>query len=210
MTKSKFVRVLAFFVAIVGLLVAIGWVFDIGFLRDIPPGAVPMKFTTAVCFVAGSVVLFSSIQERSESSFVAQMVLPSAILLILLVMVTLLVSSVFGFHSDLDIFLVQEKVGENTVTYGRAAIPSMVNFILIAFVGILFFAGFKKHFLWLGTVITIIGGAAALGHVANQPFLYFPVSISGISTGMAFLSAILFILVGIGFILCGNTASKQN
>src|SRR4030042_1001731 len=102
MLKLKFVKILAFFVALAGLLVAIGWIFDIGFLRNIPPSAVPMKFTTAVCFVAGSIVLYSATHERSESSFTAQTILPSAILLILLVMVTLLVSSIFGFHSDLD------------------------------------------------------------------------------------------------------------
>src|SRR4030042_2122328 len=169
MLKLKFVKILAFFVALAGLLVAIGWIFDIGFLRNIPPSAVPMKFTTAVCFVAGSIVLYSATHERSESSFTAQTILPSAILLILLVMVTLLVSSIFGFHSDLDIFLVQEKVGADTLTYGRAAIPSMINSILIAIAGILFFAGFKKHFLWLGTVMTLIGGAAILGHIHSQP-----------------------------------------
>lgn len=210
MSKLKFVRALAFFVAIVSFLVAIGWIFDIGFLRDILPGAVPMKFTTAICFMAGSIVLHSATHERSESSFTVQTILPSAILLILLVMVTLLVSSVFGFHTDLDIFLIQEKVGANTVTYGRAAIPSTVNLILVAISGILFFAGFKKHLLWLGTIIALVGGAATLGYAINQPFLRFSVSISGISTGMALLSSILFILVGIGFILCGNTVSKQN
>lgn len=210
MARLKFVRVLALFTAIAGLLTAIGWIFDIGFLRDILPGLVPMKFTTAVCFVAGGIVLYSVAEEKKESSFVVQAILPSAILLILLLMATLFVSSVFGFHTSLDVFLIQEKVGATTIVRGRAAISTMINFLLVATAGALTLAGLKKHLLWLGTAIALVGGAAILGYIINQPFLYFSMPISGISTAMALLSAILFVLVGIGFILCGKITSKQN
>lgn len=210
MAKLNFVRVAAFFMEIAGLLTAIGWIFDISFLRNLLPGMVPMKFTTSICFIASSIVLYSVSKRERESPFVIQAILPSAILLILLVMSTLFISSVFGFYTSLDVFLIQEKVGTTAIVRGRAAIPTMINFILIAAAGILFFAGFKKHLPWLGTVIALIGGAAVFGYIINQPFLYYLVSISGISTAMSLLSAILFILVGIGFILCGKTALKQN
>lgn len=210
MAKLNFVKFLSFFVALVGLLVAIGWIFDIIFLRDILPGMVPMKFTTAICFIASSIVLYFTAQEQKEGLFISQMVLPSAILFIFLVMVTLFISSVFGFHTSIDIFLIQEKVGEITVILGRAAISSMINFILIAIAGILTFAGFKKHLFWFGAFIAFVGGVAVIGYIINQPFLYFAMPISGINTAMALSSAILFILVGIGFILCGKIVLKQN
>lgn len=210
MAKLKLVKALAFFMAIAGLLTAIGWIFNIGFLRDLLPGLVPMKFTTAVCFIAGGIVLYSVAEGKKESSFIVQAILPSAILLILLLMATLFISSVFGFHTSLDVFLVQEKVGATTIVRGRASIPTMINFILITVAGALTLAGFKRHLPWLGTAIALIGGAAILGYIINQPFLYFSMPISGISTGMALLSAMLFVLVGIGFILCGKTALKQN
>jgi len=207
MPKLKFVRFLSFLVALVGLLVVIGWIFDIGFLKSILPNLVTMKLTTALCFIASAIVLYSVAEEQKESSFVIQAILPSAILMILLLMVTLFISAVFGLNTSIDNILVQEKAGAiNTVAPGRPSIPTMFNFILIAIAGILTSVGFKKHLPWLGTVVMLIGGVAVLGYIINQPFLYY--LIVGLNTAMALNTAALFILIGIGFILCGKTALK--
>lgn len=209
MPKLKFVKILALFVSLVGLLVAIGWIFDIGFLKSMSPNFVTMKFTTAVCFIASGIVLYSAAHEESESSFAAQTILPSAILLILLLMATLFISAVFGFSTGVDSIFIQEKAGAvQTIVPGRPSIPTMLNFILIAVSGILFFAGFKRHLLWLGTAVALVGGVAVLGYIIKEPFLYY--LIVGINTAMALNTAILFALVGIGLILCGKTASKQS
>ena len=129
--------------------------------------------------------------------------------LILLLMVTLFISSVFGFNTGLDSFFIQEKAGAvNTVIPGRPSIPTMINFIVFALAGIATLSGFKKSLARPGSVILLIGGIAVLGYIFNLPILYY--SIAGINTAMALNTAILFILIGIGFILCGKTALKQN
>jgi len=209
MAKLKIVKILALFVMVAGLLVVVGWIFDIGFLKSILPNLVTMKFTTALCFIASGFVLYSIAEEQKESLFAVQAILPSAILLILLLMATSFISAVFGFNAGIDNIFIQEKAGAiNTFISGRPSIPTMFNFILIAVSGILTLSGFKKHLLWLGIVVMLIGSVATLGYIINQPLLYY--LIVGINTAMALNTAILFILIGIGFILCEKTVSKQN
>ena len=207
MAKLKIVKILALFVTIAGLLVVVGWIFDIGFLKSILPNLVAMKFTTALCFIASGFVLYSTAEEQKENLFAVQTILPSAILLILLLMATLFISAVFGFNTGIDNIFIQEKAGAiNTFIPGRPSIPTMFNFILIAVSGMLTLVGFKKHLLWLGIAVTLIGSVAALGYIINQPLLYY--LIVGINTAMALNTAILFILIGIGLILCGKAVSK--
>lgn len=209
MPKIKIVKFLAVFVSLAGLTVAIGWIFDVGILKSILPNLATMKFTTALCFIVSGVVLYAAAEEQKESSFIVQMILPSAILLILLLMVTLFISTVFGFSTGLDSFFIQEKIGAvNTAVPGRPSIVTMINFIVVALAGISILADFKKSLTIPGSIILLIGSVAVSGYIFNQPILYY--SIAGINTAMALLTALLFMLIGIGFILCGKTRLKQN
>lgn len=209
MNRLLIVKILSFLVMIAGVLVMFGWIFDIGILKSISPNMATMKFTTALCFIASGVVLYSATQKGREDSFMVQAILPSAILFILLLMVTLLISSIFGFNIGLDSFFIQEKAGAvNTVIPGRPSIPTMINFTVITLAGISILANFKKSLAYPGSIILLIGSVAALGYIFNQPVLYY--LIPGINTAMALNTAMLFILIGIGFILCGKTPLKQN
>ena len=209
MAKLKPVKFLAVFVLLIGLMVVIGWIFNIGILKSILPGLVSMKFTTALCFIASGIVLYAVAEGEKESSFVIPTILPAAILIILLLMATLFISAVFSFNTGLDSIFVQEKAGAiNTFIPGRPSIPTMFNFILIAIAGILTLAGFKRHLFWLGIAVLLIGSVATLGYIINQPLLYY--LIIGINTAMALNTAMLFMLIGIGFILCGKIPLKQN
>ena len=205
MVKLEFIRFLSFFVVLVGILVVVSWIFDIGFLKGILSGlGLMMDFTSSLCFIASGIVLYSTIEENKESSFLVQAILPAVILLILLDEAIVFISYIFGFSGGLNNIFISEKAGTAT----HISISSMLNFILIAIAGIFTYVGFKKYFFYLGAVITFIGGVAILGYFINQPFLYY--SIVGINTKMAFNAAILFVLIGIGFILCGKTTLKQN
>lgn len=207
--KLKFVKFSALFVSMAGLLVVIGWIFDIGVLKNTLPNFIAMKFTTALCFVASGIVLYFAAEKESESSFAAQTILPAVALFILLLMATLFISAVFGVNSSIDSIFVQEQAGAvDTVVPGRPSIPTMINFIVIVLAGISILAEFKKSLAWPGSIILLIGGAAVLGYIFNQPILYY--SIPGINTAMALLTAMLFMLIGIGFILCGKTPLKQD
>lgn len=209
MTRFRFVKFLSFFVALVGALVIIGWIFDIGILKSVLPNLVEMKFVTALCFIAGGIVLYSAAEEQLEDSFVIQAILPAAILLILILMATLLITSIFGVSTSIDNLFIKENVGAiNTVAPGRPSILSMINFVFVALVGILLSLGSRKHLQWIGSLVAIIGSIAVLGYIINQPILYYLVV--GRTTAMALNTAILFILIGIGFALCEKAASKQS
>ena len=209
MTKSRFVKFLSFFVAIVGILVIIGWIFDIGMLKSVLPNTVEMKFVTALCFIAGGIVLYSAAEEQPEDSFVIQAILPAAILLILTLMATLLITSLFGISTTIDNLFIKEQVGAiNTVAPGRPSIVSMINFVFVALSGALISLGYRKYLWWFGSLVSITGGVAVLGYIVNRPILYY--LIVGRTTAMALNTAILFIVIGFGFVLCAKTASKQN
>lgn len=211
MTKLKFVKFLSIIVAFSGMLVIMGWIFDVGFLKSILPNLVAMKLSTAVCFVSSGLLLYALAKEREgQGSLFAQIFLPATSLLILLLMATFFISVIFGLNATgIDNIFVQEKAGAvNTFVPGRPSIPTMFNFILIATSGILTLSGSKKHLFWLGLAVLIVGGVAIAGYVVNQPVLYF--LIVGKNTAMALNTAILFALVGVGFILCGKAKLKQN
>lgn len=212
MDKLKIIKILSFIVMITSVLVTVGWILDIGVLKSILPGMVTMKFTTALCFGATAFILNSMAQKSDELPPGIQMVLPAATLFILLIMSTLLISSFTGVNSGIDSLLIQEKAGTvNTVTPGRPSVATMINFILITIASILVhidLAKYKKIFIWLGTAVAFIGALAVSGYIFHLPFLYFYVP--NISTAMALSTAILFVLTGIGFILCGKNPSKQN
>lgn len=212
MSKLKFVKILAFFVAVVSFLVAVGWIFDIGFLKSSLLNMTAMKFTVALCFVASGAILFSIAKEREGDSFILQTITPALALFILLLMATLLMSIIFGINTGIDNLFIVEKAGAiSTVAPGRPSMAAMVNLILIAISGILVLANSprqKTYLILFGGLNVTTGAVAVIGYGIGVPILYY--YIPNINTALALNAAILLILTGIGLILCGKTASKQN
>jgi len=56
--KRRIAKVLSLAVSGAGIVVMIGWIFDINILKSISPAWVSMKFDTAVAFVAGGISLY--------------------------------------------------------------------------------------------------------------------------------------------------------
>lgn len=209
MTQMRLVKFLSFFVVFVGALVVIGWIFDIAILKSVLPNLVEMKFVTALCFIASGIVLYVASEEKWEDSFIVQAIMPSAILLILLIMATLLITSIFGVGTSIDNLFIKEKIGAvHTVAPGRPSVLTMVNFIFIAVAGIFVSIGNRRHLVWIGAIMAIIGCIAVVGYIIRQPILYY--LIEGHTTAMAIHTAILFIILGVSFILCAKAALKQN
>ena len=68
MRNIKVAKALGVCVAVTGVTVMIGWVFNIGFLKSISPGWVTMKYTTAFAFILCGVSLyFMAKSARGES-----------------------------------------------------------------------------------------------------------------------------------------------
>ena len=185
-----------------GLVVMLGWVFDINILKGILPIWPTMKVTTALCFfISGLSLIFirQMLQRRTDA---AQLVLSAASFIILLIMLTFLVSAAAGIHTGLENFYIKNQ-GDviMTTSPGRPSVGTMINFILIGMSGILviFSREISLNVLpKIGWIVTFIGLVAILGYVLNFPLLYY--SAEDVSLGMALHTAILFVMLGLGLV----------
>ena len=115
---------------------------------------------------------------------------------------TLFFSAIFKIRTGAeDLFVKEASDTVRTVTPGRPSVPTMFNFILIAAAGIL--TTFNPHNLKLklkiiGVIVGLIGAMAVVGYIVNVPYLYY--FIEGVNSAIALHTAVLFIVLGIGFI----------
>lgn len=206
MGKTKIANILSFIVIIGGLIVMIGWFLDVEVLKSILPVWVTMKFSTALSFFLSGITLYFVNNSLGKSADLAQIALSITILMILLLMATLLVSTFLNVRMGVeDLFVREAKEAVKTTTPGRPSVGTMINFISVAFAGILTLLDMKRlgqKIVVIGSIILIIGSIAVLGYVLSLPFLYY--SVEGFSTAMALHTAFLFIITGAGFILSGK------
>lgn len=191
-----------------GVCVMAGWIFDIGFLKSILPFWISMKFTTAVCFAAGGLTLLSIREFLQKKTFYHQIILPVTCLIIFLLMMTMLLGTVFQIDTGMESFFVKDHDDLIMTTVpGRPSVGTMIAFLLVGLTGV--FTEFKVSRLvqklqWLGIGIALIGSVALIGYVANRPALYYYVK--GASSAMAFNTAVLFVLLGAGFLFLKESA----
>lgn len=206
MGKTKIANILSFIVIIGGLIVMIGWFLDVEVLKSILPVWVTMKFSTALSFFLSGITLYFVNNSLGKSADLAQIALSITILMILLLMATLLVSTFLNVRMGVeDLFVREAKEAVKTTTPGSPSVGTMINFISVAFAGILTLLDMKRlgqKIVIIGLIILIIGSIAVLGYVLSLPFLYY--SVEGFSTAMALHTAFLFIITGAGFILSGK------
>ena len=204
MDMLHMVKVLAIVTMVTGGVVMIGWIFDIDTLKSILPIWVTMKFTTALNFLLSGLVLYSlAVLDASESA-VAQILLQIASLMIVLLMGTLLVSTFLGIRSGVeDLFVKETESAIKTTTPGQPSVGTMVNFLLIVSAGLYKMFNPQKNatqlLMNLGRIIVVVGGAAIMGYIVGVPVLYY--TLQGYSSAMAFHTALLFILLGVGMTL---------
>ncbi len=197
-------------VSVIGVSVVIGWLFDFPALRNIYPGWVSMKFSTAFSFMlAGTMVYCVGRIARGDRAW-AQVLLPVLVLMILLPMAALLTANVLGIDIAVADMIVQEgDSAVKTVSPGRPSFMTMVSFILIAQVGLVaMFVPQGKPTLWrlAGTALLVIGVIALLGYLLDAPALYY--YRANFSTAMAAHTAMLFILLGASLWLTAQEADK--
>ena len=207
---NNFSKIIALIVSMSGVIVMIGWIFNIPALTSILPQFVTMKFTTAVCFVLSGIVLYLTAINVQNNNDIAQLMSSFLSFVILLIMASLLVSVFLGIKTGMEDLFVRESPGAvKTVVPGRPALITMVNFLLIASVGLLSLFD-KKNLLKVvnifGLVTAFFGILAIIGYIADMPKLYG--HFNNVSTAMALHTAILFVFLGIGFfIIRGNKKS---
>jgi hypothetical protein len=198
--KRKTAKILAAAVGVAGVMVMLGWIFDIGILKSISPSWVSMKFDTAIAFILSGISLYFIIRAAEGEFDKAQVVLSITSLII---MGILFFSAILGVQTGAEDLFVREKaVAPRTVVPGRPSIPTMINFILIAIAG--GFATFnsaklRSQLRITGLIVGAIGVLAVVGYIIGAPILYY--YIEGINSAMACHTAVLFVLLGAG-LLC--------
>jgi len=200
--KGKIAKGLSLVVIIAGISVIIGWIFDIGILKSISSAWVSMKFDTAIAFVLSGITLYFIVRALEGEFDKAQVVLSITSLIIILFMGTLFFSAIFKIRTGAEDLFVKEESGTvRTVTPGRPSVPTMFNFILIASTGILTTlnpVNLRSKLKIIGVIVGLIGAMAVVGYIINAPNLYY--YIEGVNSAIALHTAVLFIVLGIGFL----------
>jgi len=200
--KRKMVGILSLVVIMAGIVVMAGWIFDIGVLKSISPAWVTMKLDTAVAFVLSGTTLYFILRALDDEFEKAQVALSMTSLIIILLMGILFFSALLGMRTGVeDLFIKERPAGVKTVIPGRPSLPTMLNFILIAAAGLITSLSPLRLRLKLKTVGLVVGATGALataGYIFNTPLLYHYVV--GTNSAMACNTALLFVILGIGFV----------
>ena len=159
---------------LIGLLVIIGWSFDISILKNLNPGLISMKANTAVCLIFSGIMIIFLRKPALTVKFRYLIRLLSII--ILLISTINLFEYVFNWNSGIDEFLFKEGQGTVATIYpGRMAINTAVCLMLISFSILLidskyFWGNQVSQFLVLLT--GLISVLPQLGYAYNEPDLF--------------------------------------
>lgn len=208
--KTKILaQIIAGLSILVGVMVIIGWYLDITVLTSISPNWIRMKFATAICFVLTGIVVYLLSLNRGKFEIIKQALLSICSMLIILIMATIFLGSIFGFQTGMEnIAFTDMHEVKTPIFQGRPAVPTMFNFILIAVVGFIYNFGIKskKILSVVGITVGIIGFIGLVGYMANIPFLMY--EIKGFSNAIAIHTTILFALLGMALLFIGR--DKEN
>jgi len=194
-------RIIAIVVICAGISGMIGWIFDISFLKTISENWVSMKFATAVLFVISGSSLYVVTTLYRQNGIQGYPFKPSLKLVlflfaILFAITFMLLDSIggynFGFEDPEEMVL--------TIQPGTPSIAVMISFLIVGIITgatLLHETKYLKIICWGGFLLVIIGGVALFGYITSQPSIYY--YYPDISAAMAFRTAILFVILGIGY-----------
>ncbi|MBF0344454.1 MAG: CHASE3 domain-containing protein [Nitrospirae bacterium] len=211
MKQRKAVRTIGLSVGLVGMLVMIGWVFDIGILKTIHPHWVSMKVLTAISFILSGFTLYVMALYLDGKKTIGQVILPAASSTIIIIMAALLFSALAGMSLGIEDFFIREKADVvKTTTPGMPSLGTIAAFILCALASgftLINMPNLRQRVSVMGRIVSALGGLAIFGYIVNIPILYY--YIKGVSTAMAFHTAILFTAQGLGLILLSKTIQQE-
>lgn len=208
--SNKISKILGLASICVGVTIVVAWILDISALKSIIPNAVTMKFSTAVSFVFSGITVYFVAQYYDGKRGKAQIAVPVSGFVIFLFMATILLACIVGVNSGIEQLFVREAPNAvQTPDAGRPSIPTMTNFVLIVIAGIFALSETKlrKFVSLVGYAVSIIGAISIIGHITNQPLLYYYVD--NVSAAMAIHTSILFVCLGIALVLLRKNNDVQ-
>jgi PAS domain S-box-containing protein len=151
---------------LLGILVLIGWAFDIGRLKSITPQLVTMKPNTAVCFLLSGVSLWL-LKTEGVSGVKRRLGQVCAAIIIIIGALTI-IEYFSGANLRLDQLLFHEAAAANVPFPGRMAFATALNFVLLG--SALLFIDEKSNGKGLTDILA--GSAAAISLLAFLAYLY--------------------------------------
>ena len=149
--------------------------------------------------------------QKEERRVARQNILTIFPILLVLVMGTLFLGSVFGFQTGMEnISFIDIHEINTPIFQGRPSVATMIAFLLISSIGFLFNFGkpTKKIFSIIGSIVGLIGLFGVVGYIENLPILYY--EIPEFSNAIAINTTILFAFLGLAIFLIGQQQEKTN
>lgn len=184
---------IGFVVAVISVIVLVGWIFDLEILKSIVPGLATMKVNTALLFLfSGSLLLRRSWPRQWR---------PIAALAVVIIAALTLTEYAFDWQLGIDEWLVPDVASRlaGSDTPGRMSVMTAVNFLLIG-MSCLFMKRRGRYVLLgqaLAATVSIFALLALVGYFYNVESLY---KVSPYSS-MALHTAAAFFALGIGILL---------
>ena len=194
--KNRTIVIISIVTMVAGIIVMLGWIFNIPVLQQIIPGFVSMVFNMALCFVLfGSALLVT--QYRSYKYQAVIYFLPS--LICTLVGLITLLQFIFHFNTGLDQLFITDNqpVSSSHLFPGRMAFNSAIAILLL---GIGFLALSLKTrpgnliAQYLFHAVTILSAIALIGYLYGVSLFDSLFYVSSMATH----TAILFFILSMG------------
>ena len=188
---------LGLFTMAAGLVVLVGWQFEIPGLKSVLPGFVEMKVNTAICFILAGLSL-ALLACKNRSAFKTLLSRVSAVVMALIGALTLC-QYLFGIDFGIDqLFFLEPANAVDTLSPGRMAPSSAVSFILL---GVAMFAVDYRRGVAAAQRLALLTGV--IGLLPLMGYLYGATSDIGVGhyTQMAVNTAVLFIILCLGVLL---------
>jgi PAS domain S-box-containing protein len=196
-----FAKVISACVSTLGLLVILGWAFDVETLKRLSPSFVAMNPTSAVAFIFSGAALWLLGVEQSPNREFPQRLARLFSAIVVLIGALKLAGLACGWKSNVDQFLFHEKLAQSGGEgLSRMAPNTALNFLLIgiSFLLLTFKAGFGRNMAQRAALTsTFLSWLAVMGYAYGAPFLY------GLGTyiPMAFHTALAFLFLSVA-VLC--------
>lgn len=191
-------------IVMIGILVLIGWIFDIPVLTSFYPGFVGMKPSTAISFIFAGLSLWFLINNESQKLKIYKWQTCAAV--VIAISGFTLLQNIFDLKFGIDSLFIKEQVSRlGTSNSIRMAQASSVNFLFVGF-AFLFYSKISlsttRAIIWLTIPISIF---AFLNYLYDSHSLLYPETFSP----MAFLSSASFIIIAVGFLLSMSTEKQS-
>ena len=204
---SGFVRISGILTTLVGILVLIGWATGNMFLKAITPSFPTMKTTTAFCFILTGIMLLCFDGLFRKRTWLNEFGIPTLATIVLFVMGLQLLAILFGWDMGVErLFFPDEQSTSISPFPGRAALPTAINFLLIGGIGMMVQWDTGKRLRRAlrsgGIAVAGVGAIGIIGFLMDKPIWYY--AVEKMYNAIALNTAILFVFVGISFILLGK------